>query len=257
MTLPKPFYERNGITLYCADSRELLPLLKCDLLLTDPPYGLGVGGKRWNGGKGRKKTYTGFLQGQAPIQTTDFGVYEWDNATPPAWMFQLMMEQTTHQIIFGGNYFSLPPSQCWLIWDKMNGATSYADCELIWTSFKKSVRKFEHRWNGFLQEPGHKEKRYHRTQKPVRVLQWCIAQAPDDVQTILDPFAGSGSTLVAAIRSGKRAIGIEREPDFCKVAVERLEAEFATASEQTSLGLIDADASNAQEQPTGSTQVPH
>jgi DNA modification methylase len=136
-----------------------------------------------------------------------------------------MRERTKFQIIFGGNYFPLPPSRCWLVWHKDNGATAYSDCELAWTNFKKPVRKLRWRWNGFLQEDmKHKEERVHRAQKPVPLMRWCIEQAPPGCKTILDPYAGSGTTLLAARLLGRQAVGIEKEEAFCEMAAKRLEA---------------------------------
>lgn len=225
----KPYYQKRGITLYHADCRELLPVLKADLLCTDPPYGIGVShSRKFSGGSGARRRCTGKFNGvETDIKRPrcrDYGDFDWDDAPPSRWIFDLMCEQTNSQIIFGGNYFPLPPSRCWLVWDKDNGATTYSDCELAWTNFSTSVRKFRWRWNGFLQEDmKHKEERVHRAQKPLPLMRWCIEQAPG-CKTILDPYAGSGTTLLAARELGREAIGIEREELFCEMAVKRLEA---------------------------------
>jgi DNA modification methylase len=127
-----------------------------------------------------------------------------------------------HSIIFGGNYFDLPPARCWLVWDKDNGATDFADCELAWTNLDKAVRRLTYRWQGMLQQPGApREQREHPTQKPEAVMRWALSHVPA-AQTILDPFAGSGTTLVAAKRLGRKAIGIELSRAYCDVIVERL-----------------------------------
>jgi len=208
----KPYFERDGITLYHADCRALLPTMTADLICTDPPYGIGVAGKRFGGGKSSKRV------------TRDYGIYDWDDKPPSPWIFDLMREISRWQIIFGGNYFPLPPSRCWLVWDKDNSKTDYADCELAWTNLDKAVRKLKWRWNGYLQEDmKNKEQRVHRAQKPLPLMRWCIEQAPSDCQTILDPFAGSGTTLLAARELGRTAIGIEREEAFCEMAAKRLE----------------------------------
>jgi DNA modification methylase len=127
------------------------------------------------------------------------------------------------QIIFGGNYFTLPPSSCWLVWDKDNGENDFADCELAWTNLSKAVRRLTFRWQGMLQEPGAKrEFREHPTQKPEPVMSWGRGQAPQDSKTVFDPFAGSGTTLAAAKRLGLKALGVEAHEPYCEIAANRL-----------------------------------
>lgn len=210
----KPYYDRDGITIYHGDCRDILPTLEpMDLLLTDPPYGIGEArGKNASRGK------------LAVAQ--DFGTASWDDEPAPKEILDAARALARHQIIFGGNFFELPPSSCWLVWDKDNGASDFADCELAWTNLSKAVRRLTWRWAGMLQEPGsRKERRVHPTQKPLAVMRWCIGQAPDDVLTILDPFMGSGTTLRAAKDLGRKAIGIEIEEKYCEIAVQRLSQE--------------------------------
>lgn len=212
----KPYYESGGITIYNAEAADVLPLLdKADLLLTDPPYGIGEAA-------GKNKSRTNLAAAQ------DYGDEEWDDGPVPAALLELVRSKAKHQIIFGGNYYALPPSSCWLVWDKDNGANDFADCELAWTNLDKAVRRLRWRWAGMLQEHAgiHKEPRWHPTQKPLEVMKWAISHAPDDARTILDPFMGSGTTLVAAKELGLSAIGIERSRKYCEVAVRRLAQEY-------------------------------
>ncbi len=210
----KPYYEESGITIYHGDCRQVLPQLgRFDLLLTDPPYGIGEARNKRGGAQ----------HGAAVAPSRDYGVAMWDDAVPAAWVFGLMRSVSTSQIIFGGNYFPLPPSKCWLVWDKENSNNGYADCELAWTNLNKAVRRINWRWMGMLQENmDRKEERVHPTQKPLGVMKWAISQAPDDVKTILDPYCGSGTTLVAAKDLGLTATGIELEEKYCEIAANRL-----------------------------------
>lgn len=207
----KPYYEEPGIIVYHGDCREIVPLLpNVDLVLTDPPYGIGEAA-----GKNKSRTKL--------AASKDYGSLQWDNEPPPSWIWGLLAEKSTHQIIFGGNYFPMPPSSCWLVWDKDNGESDFADCELAWTNLAKAVRRLRWRWAGMLQEDmARKEYRDHPTQKPVPVIKWALSQAPDTVKAVLDPFMGSGTTLVACKQAGISCIGIEREEKYCEVAVKRL-----------------------------------
>ena len=205
--------EKIGLaTLYLGDCREVLPMLdKIDLILTDPPYGINIA-KRGTVGSGGK------------AKPTQFDKMGWDASVPEKELLDLIISKGNNAIIFGGNYFQLPPTSCYLVWDKDNGKNNFADCELAWTNLNKAVRLFKYTWGGFRQgNMKTKELREHPTQKPVPVMEWCITQAPKDVKTICDPFMGSGSTGVAATKMGKEFIGIEREPTYFANACRRIE----------------------------------
>ena len=208
----RPYYNAGGITIFCGDNRRILPLLDdADLLCTDPPYGIGEGYKP-NGKKKPDGRWAGRKQREYYGET-------WDDEPAPEWMMQLCRAKTRNQIVWGGNYYPLPPSSCWLVWDKLNGDNSYADCELAWTNLEKAVRRIVHQWHGMIRKGN--EERYHPTQKPLDVMAWCLRQVPD-AKTVLDPWMGSGTTLVAAKLLGLRAVGIEANEAHCKTAVDRL-----------------------------------
>ena len=197
-------------TLYLGDCREVLPTLApVDLILTDPPYGIGEAA-----GKNKSRNQL--------AKATDYGNDSWDNEPIPEWVLSLMLTKAKHQIIFGGNYYRLPPTSCVLVWDKDNTG-DFADAELAWTNLRKAVRLKKWRWNGMLQENmAKKEEREHPTQKPVPVMEWAITQAPADVLTVCDPFMGSGTTGVACVNLGKQFTGIERERKYFDIACERI-----------------------------------
>lgn len=217
----KPYYGPiDGITIYHGDCREVLDTYAdhrvnrraFDLLLTDPPYGIGAA----------RSTRANRQDGKAVAPSRDYGVSDWDDHTAEE-ALALGRNLSQWQIIFGGNYYHLQPARCWLIWDKDNGTNDYADCEIAWTNFDKPIRKLSYRWHGMLQQPGReKEQRQHPTQKPEPVMVWALGHAPADVRTVLDPFMGSGTTLVAAKRLGKSAVGIEINEAYCEIAAKRL-----------------------------------
>ena len=208
----KPYYEHGGITIYHGDCREILPTLEpVDLVLTDPPYGIGEAA-------GRNKS-----RGKMAI-SKDYGNASWDDAPPDKETIDLAIAAGRSAIVFGGNYFALPASPCWLVWDKDNGDTDFADCELAWTNLSIAVRRIRWRWQGMLQEHGgkHKEFRQHPTQKPLAVMKWCIERVPGNPQSIIDPFMGSGTTLRAAKDLHRKAIGIEIDERYCEIAANSL-----------------------------------
>lgn len=203
-------------TLYLGDCREILPTLpKVDAVITDPPYGIGESDKRI-GSRQRKAGGNS----TALADQRDYGAFDWDKEPAPAEVIEAIRDLSKWQAIFGGNYFHLPPSSCWLVWDKLNGDNDFADCELCWTNWPKAVRRLQWRWNGMIRQGN--EERFHPTQKPLQVMGWVIDLCPAS-ETILDPFMGSGTTGVAAVERGKKFIGIEREPAYFDVACKRIE----------------------------------
>ena len=199
-------------TLYHGDASEVLAhigFFPCDALVTDPPYGL-----KEAAGKNASR-------GNLAI-AKDYGDDEWDNEPVPQDVLDSIRSGICWQIIFGGNYYKLPPSSCWLVWDKDNGNNDFADCELAWTNLPKAVRRLRYMWNGMLRAHG-EPRGDHPTQKPVGLMKWAISQLPEPANIIFDPFMGSGTTGVAAVQMGKSFIGIERERKYFDIACRRLE----------------------------------
>ena len=201
--------EIGNATLYLGDCAEILPTLgKVDAVVTDPPYGIGEAA-------GKNKSRGNLAAAK------DYGDDQWDDKPVDDRVIQLIRQMSGWQIIFGGNYYLLPPTKCWLVWDKENTG-DFADAELAWTNLKKAVRLKRYMWNGMLR--ANKEPRGdHPTQKPVGIMEWCISHLPDNSQTILDPFMGSGTTGVAAMNLQRKFIGIEREQKYFDIACKRIE----------------------------------
>ncbi len=204
--------EQYGIRLYCADCLDVLPTLadgSVDAVVTDPPYGIGEAAGK-NASRGRLAV------------AQDYGNDAWDNSPPPPEFFDEMRRVSQHQVVFGGNHLAtwLGSSPSWIVWDKDNGKSDFADCELAWTSHKRTVRKIVWRWQGMLQEPEKaRDKRVHPTQKPVGVMLWIIKNYTDPSSIVCDPYMGSGTTGVACVKLGRKFIGIEKEPKYFDIAV--------------------------------------
>lgn len=200
-------------TLYLGDCMDILPTLpKVDAVITDPPYGISI--------DKQMAASSGHQSGQMAAPKGVYVASGWDDQPMSLDLANLIMTKGETIIFWGGNYYGLPASQCWLVWDKkVNG--NFADCELAWTNMKKPVRKFEWMWNGMLRQGG-EQRNGHPTQKPIALMKWCIDQA-NSPEIILDPFIGSGTTGVAAIQMGRKFIGIEREQKYFDIACKRIE----------------------------------
>lgn len=204
----KPYYEHGGITIYHGDCREVLPGLPlADLVLTDPPYGIGRDGqKQSTGSHGGRKGYVAM---------------GWDKERPDSETLWLAVKSGRQAIVWGGNYFAdlLPASSRWLVWDK-GQRINQSDGELAWTSLDGEALRICTLNRVELMLDGAQ----HVTQKPLKLMTWCLSFAPD-ARTVLDPFAGSGTTLVAAKNHGLRATGIEIEEKYCEIIAKRLSQE--------------------------------
>lgn len=173
-----------------------------------------------------------------------------DVSAPSAEYFSELRRVSRNQIVWGANHFidRLPhPSPCWIVWDKLNGDNDFADCELAWTSFKSSVRKFEYRWAGMLQgNMAEKEIRIHATQKPVALYKWLLANYANAGDKILDTHLGSGSIAIACHYAGHHLTACELDADYYKAACERIDRETrqqtlfteTTETKQTQIEMI-------------------
>lgn len=204
----KPYYEQSGVTIYHGDCREVVDHLgvswgeKFDLMLTDPPYGHG---EKWSGGTWASDP----MYADAKV---------WDAAPIPDADLIGLLRLSRFQVVWGGNYYRMPPSRCWLAWVKSSQMDTLADFELAWTNLDRPAK--------LLREDRNPDgKRWHPTQKPQSLMRWCLRQVPAPIRTVFDPFMGSGTTLRAAKDNGMRATGIEIDERYCEIAAKRLQQE--------------------------------
>jgi site-specific DNA-methyltransferase (adenine-specific) len=185
-----------------------------DLAIVDPPYGIGASKGTWGSSNLGK--------------VTNYGKKEWDKTKPQYQYFDDMIRISKNQIIWGANHLgNMPSSSCWIVWDKLNSA-DFADCELAWTSFETSVRKFEFRWNGMLQgDMKNKEDRIHPTQKPVALYRWLLQNYAKEGDKILDTHLGSGSSRIAAYDMGFDFTGFEIDKDYFDASEKRFQNHIA------------------------------
>ena len=184
-----------------------------DLAIVDPPYGINANLKRADTGKNKH------------IKQKDYHVGDWDNEIPNKEYFKELKRVSKNQIIWGGNYFLdyLKATSCFIVWDKKNGENYYADCELAWTSFKTSVRKFEWRWHGFLQQNmKDKQERIHPTEKPIALYEWLLMNYAKEGDKILDTHLGSGSIALACHNLGFDLTACELDTEYYNAAMKRL-----------------------------------
>lgn len=202
------YYSDGGVTIYHGRCEDVLPGLPAfDVLCSDPPYGMGY---RHGARKGGVR-----LGHDGESIAGDFGPFD------PSHLLHL----APRVILWGGNHFAdkLSPSRGWLVWDKRDGRPSndQSDVELAWTNWLTTARAFSAFWSGGVRTGREQaEGRLHVNQKPVALMAWCLRIA--EAKSVLDPYMGSGSTLVAAKDAGIPAVGIELEERHCETAAQRL-----------------------------------
>jgi len=205
----KPYFERNGITIYHGDCRDILPALQVDTICADPPYGIDMqarmGGSRSN----------------VAAALNDYSIIGDTEPFHPAHLLSFR-----RVILWGGNHFAsrLPDTRCWLVWDKRKGGTpdNQADAEIAWTNFDEPTRLYSHLWRGMIKDSEKDQRRTHPTQKPVSLMRWCLTVAKP-LGVVCDPYMGSGSTLRAAMDMGFACVGIDVVERYCEDAARRLE----------------------------------
>ena len=189
--------------LILGDCLQVMPLLgKVDAVVTDPPYGIA-----------RESLKASKLGEWSKLYSKQI---EWDDKAPCEAVRLSLAASNGVGVVWGGNYFNLPTKRGWLIWDKMQ-AHSSGHAELAWTSADIPIRTFS-----YCRAQLASEGKQHPTQKPIALMQWCLGFLPD-AETILDPFMGSGTTLVACQKLGRQGIGIELDPDYFDIACKRVD----------------------------------
>ena len=197
------------VVLYHADCRDVLPTLaRADAIITDPPYGIEAD---------KAKAHSSIRDNARWPES------EWDKQRPSDETLRLLPTLAETVAIWGGNYFAdcLPPSGGWLVWRKPQAETGFslADAELCWTS-----RNFAARMKTMPRRDGNE----HPTQKPVALMAWTMEQCKvPATATVLDPFMGSGTTGIACIRTGRKFVGIEKDPAHYQTALERIQRELS------------------------------
>lgn len=214
------FYNMN-----CMDGMKQFPDKYFDLAIVDVPYGIGEDGSK-NHTRGKCA-----FGSKAKALAKDYKAFAGnDLSAPDNEYFDELFRVSKNQIIFGANHFisKIPiDSHCWIVWDKDNGGTDFADCELAWTSFPTAVRKFKYRWNGMLQENmKNKEFRIHPTQKPVALYEWLIQKYAKPGDIILDTHVGSASSLIACHKTKHKFVGFELDEYYYNLANKRLKSEM-------------------------------
>ena len=203
------YWKRNmGINLHNRDCMLALKEFKdnqFELAIVDPPYGIDI-------------IKNGNVGGSNAAKHKEYKIKDWDKKTPDTKYFIELQRVSKNQIMFGANYYISKikncNSRCWIVWDKDNTG-NFADCELAWTSFNTSVRKFKWRWNGMIQQNmKNKEIKIHPTQKPVKLYEWLLMNYAKE--------GGSGSIAIACHNLGFDLEGYELDTEYFEAATKRL-----------------------------------
>ena len=214
-------YVQPFFSFYNADNMAIMNTFKdkeFDLAIVDPPYGIDINNQSQGKGGG-------------VARKIDYAKKNWDKKAPEAEYWNELKRISKNQIIWGANHFisKIPfDSSCWIVWDKDNGTTDFADCELAYTSFKTAVRRFKWTWAGMRQQNmKNKEERIHPTQKPIQLYEWLLNNYANENDKIIDTHLGSGSIAIAIDKANTldkknlTFVGIELDPDYFRAAVER------------------------------------
>ena len=193
----------------CIEGMKQFPDKFFDLAVVDPPYGLDLPNMNMGAGKSKKAS---------KIQNRKWKPKDWDKETPTEEYFAELFRVSKNQIIWGGNYFHLPPCKNYIIWDKkIPEGLSFADCELAWTSFDKAPKMF--RYSAYLD----KASKFHPTQKPIKLYEWIYQHYTKEGNLILDTHLGSQSSRIAANNARLDFVGFEIDREYFDTGNKRFE----------------------------------
>lgn len=180
-----------------------------DLAIVDPPYGIDLANMNMGLGSAKKSS---------KAKNRKWKPKDWDKTPPNKKYFKELFRVSIHQIIWGGNYFNLPPCYGYVVWDKeIPNGLSFADCEIAWHSFKKAAKIFKY------STYNDKKNKFHPTQKPVKLYEWLLMNYAKENDKILDTHLGSGSIAIACHNLGYELTGCELDKDYYEAAMKRIE----------------------------------
>lgn len=217
----------------CMDYMRNLPDKHFDLAIADPPYGISIDRARLCEGLGlskqnntqarlRKERFCG--RGKLKDRAINRLNTEWDLKPPTKEFFDELFRVSCNQIIWGGNYFELPPTRGIVCWDKEQTFLNFSAWEMAWTSFDVPAKIFRFSNRGFLSpEAKDKADKVHPTQKPIALYGWLLQQFAKPGDTIFDPMMGSQSSRIAAYRMGFDYYGCELDSEYFLTGSERFE----------------------------------
>jgi site-specific DNA-methyltransferase (adenine-specific) len=204
----RPYYSDSHVTIYNADCLKVLPWVDVGSVVSDPPYGIN-----WR----PRVNHIG-----------DDHIWQDDKPFNPS----VFLSFGKYHCFWGAQYFAdkLPLSESWLCWVKRdmdgnfhNDTRTFSTIELAWTDYAKKPGFKKIVWDGGMRQGDVQNRSFcHPSQKPIELMQWCVGMLPEDCGVVVDPFMGSGTTLVAAKLAGLKCIGIELEEKYCEVAAKRL-----------------------------------
>lgn len=209
----------------CMAGMKLFPDKYFDVAIVDPPYGINAPNMAM--GTNKSRTKNGYPSESTASRLKRSGqVKEWDSKPPTEEYFKELFRVSKNQIIWGGNYFNLPPTKCFVVWDKVQPWDAFSQAEIAWTSYNLPAKLFRYSNTG----GPNSEKRIHPTQKPIALYEYLVGAFKLSGGVVLDTHVGSASSLIAYHRTGVKFVGFEIDTEMYEVSNTRLERERAQLS---------------------------